>query len=260
MKQLKEKLRLRQLCIGTFFKTPSLQIAEALALSHLDLICLDGEHSPFDRLSMDSILALTRALQKSVVVRIPSLRPEYILSALDSGASGILAPHITCREDAEKLVKWCQFTQGGRGFAGATRAAEFGQRSIEQHLTKTPEEISIIAMIEDLEALENLDTIFTCPGIDAFFIGRADLTVALGEYSIESSKVVDTLDTIVACANRHGITLGMFTNTETDAATWSKRGVSLFLMRSDLYFVTQGANNLVTGIHSLTKQTSHSQS
>jgi 2-keto-3-deoxy-L-rhamnonate aldolase RhmA len=245
---LKIKLRHRQLCIGTFFKTPSLQIAEALARSNLDLICLDGEHSPFDRLSMDSILALTRALKKSVIVRIPALRPEYILSALDSGASGILAPHVTCREDAEQLVAWCQFTPGGRGFAGATRAAEFGNRSIEEHLKKTPSEISVIAMIEDLEALENLDAIFTCPGIDAFFIGRADLTVALGEQSITSPKVVDTLHQIVTTANHYGVTLGMFTNTETDAAAWAKQGVSLFLMRSDLYFVTQGANDLVSGI------------
>ena len=103
-------------------------------------------------------------------------------------------------------------------------------------------------MIEDLEALKNLEDIFSCSDIDAFFIGRADLTVALGETSIMSSKVIDTIEEIVSLANQYCVTLGMFTGTTDDAVNWLKKGVSLFLMRSDLSFVTQGANDLVAGI------------
>lgn len=63
-----------------------------------------------------------------------------------------------------------------------------------------------------------------------------------------SSKVVDIIEEVVALAKQFEVTLGMFTNTTEDAAKWFQKGVSLFLMRSDLSFITQGANDLVEGI------------
>ena len=95
-----------QFMAGTFLKTPSYEMVEVLAKSGLDFICLDGEHAPFDRGRMDACLAIARALDFPVLVRVGSASAENILQALDSGAVGIVAPHI---DTVERPKNWREF-------------------------------------------------------------------------------------------------------------------------------------------------------
>lgn len=246
---LKNKIQRGELVVGTFSKIPSVQVAEALALSHLDTVCFDCEHAPFDRLNLDSILAMWRALGREAIVRVPYLRPEYILSALDCGAGAIMAPHITSKRDAEELRRLCHFGSHGRGFAGATRSAQFGQRSVEEHLRLSRDQTVVIAMIEDLVALEKLDEIFEVSDIDLFFIGRADLTVALGETDVMATQVFDTLQDINRAAKRSGVKLGMFTPSVADAHFWINEGINFYLMQSDWSMIMHGANALAASLN-----------
>ena len=91
---LKQRLRDQEPLIGTFLKTPSAMVCEVFGRSDLDLICLDAEHSAFDRRDInDCVLALQQVGTPSLV-RVPANRPEYILNALDCGATGVLVPHV----------------------------------------------------------------------------------------------------------------------------------------------------------------------
>ena len=88
---------------GTFLKTPHHNMIEVMAQSGLDFVCLDAEHAPFDRAAIDACMAVSRALDYPVLVRVGDSSPREILWALDCGAAGIVVPHVDSVERAEKL-------------------------------------------------------------------------------------------------------------------------------------------------------------
>ena len=230
--------------VGTFLKTPAPVMAEVLGRSGLDVVCVDAEHAAFDRAQLDAVLAILRLTDMPALVRIPAARPEHILTALDSGAAGVLVPHVTSADQAAAIVRAAHFGAGGRGYAGSTRAAGFAGRPIGEHMARSAAETTVVAQIEDLEALAAIDEILAVDGIDAVFIGRIDLTVALGETAPDAPAVVAAVETIVDKARAAGRTVGMFTPTVEEAVAWQAKGASFFLLGSDQGFVLNGARGL----------------
>src|SRR5690606_22818818 len=99
---------------------------EVLAMSGLDFICIDAEHAPQDRRATDACLTVARALGLPALVRVPEGTPAQILTALDSGAVGVVVPHVFNVERATIAARAAHFGHGGRGFAGSTRWAGLG--------------------------------------------------------------------------------------------------------------------------------------
>jgi 2-keto-3-deoxy-L-rhamnonate aldolase RhmA len=241
----RDRLLAGERLIGTFVKTPSPIVAEVLSLTKLDCLCLDAEHAPFDRLAIDGALAMTRAAQMPALVRVATASPEHILNALDSGATGVVAPHIRSAAEAAAFAKACRYGAGGRGYAGSSRAADYTTRSMADHLEYSAAETVTIAQIEDPEAVDDIAAIAAVAGIDALFIGRVDLTVAYGVASQDDPLVIAAMEQICAAALRHGRRVGMFLARPGDVPLWAARGASLFLLGSDHGFLLQGAANLL---------------
>ena len=241
----RQRLRRRCRLVGIFMKTPSSILAEVLSDTPLDTVCIDAEHAPFDRLSIDHCAAMFRLHDMPSLVRVPAARPEDLLTALDSGATGVLVPHVRSADQAAAVARAARFGPGGRGYAGSTRAAGFGARSIAEHMTASAETTAVIAQLEDLEVLQAIDDIAKVEGIDAFFIGRIDLTVALGATSPAAPEVIEAVDLLVAKLREAGRIIGMFTPTAAEAATWETKGASFFLLASEHAFIKAGAAALV---------------
>lgn len=240
----KQRIAGHEPMLGTFVKTPHPHIVEVLASTGLDCLCLDAEHAPFDRRDLDLCIFAARAASMPVIVRPPSSAHEQILNALDCGADGVLVPHVRSAEEARAVAKAAHYGAGGRGYAGSSRAAGYGSIAIPEHLANSAARSIVIAQIEDLEALDQIDAIAAVEGIDALFIGRIDLTIALGCTDPDDSKVVEALDLIIAAAKNSGRPVGMFTSKPTDAAIWRDKGVSLFLLGSDHGFLRGGVAGL----------------
>lgn len=241
----KEKLASGAQMVGTFVKTPSPIMVEVLGLTDLDCLCLDAEHAPFDRIAIDGCLAAARAAAKPALVRVATAAPEHILNALDCGASGVVGPHIRSVAEAEAFARACHYGAGGRGYAGSSRAAGYTTRSMTDHLAASAAGVVAIAQIEDPEAVEDIDVIAAVPGIDALFVGRADLTVAYGARSQDDSAVVAAVEAVCAAGRRHDRRIGMFLARIEDVPHWTARGASLFLLGSDHGFLIQGAADLL---------------
>lgn len=231
--------------IGTFFKTPSAMLAEVIGSTALDAVCIDAEHSPFDRAALDGCLLALRAAGMPALVRIPVAAPEQVLNSLDCGATGIVVPHVRSVEEAAAVARAARYGAGGRGYAGSTRAAGYGTRTLAANLAEAGEQVTVIAQIEDLEALDCIDEIAAVAGIDALFIGMMDLTVALGETSSQALSVIAACDRILAAARRHNRRAGLFTPRLEDLPAWRRKGASLFLLGSDHAFLRQGAQALL---------------
>ncbi len=236
---------------GTFMKTPSVDMLEVLILSGLDFVCLDCEHAPFDRTTISACMALARAADFPVLVRVPSGAPENIGKALDDGAVGVVVPHVTSAEVAEKVARSARFGHGGRGYAGSTRWAGYATRAMPDVLAQSAAETVVIAQIEDPEAVEAADAIAATSGIDALFLGPADLSVAYGHDHQTSTDLQTAMERTGAAAKAHGKGYVTFVADADRAAAIRKHGFSMFFIASEHAWILQGARAQVAGIREL---------
>jgi 2-keto-3-deoxy-L-rhamnonate aldolase RhmA len=169
------------------------------------------------------------------------------LQALDSGAGGIIAPHIRSAAEAEALVRHCHYVPGGRGFAGSSRAAGYTTLG----MTRTREaarKVTVVAQIEDVDAVEDAEAIAAVNGIDAIFIGRIDLTVSLGCESPDDPAVLAAVRKVCGACRKADRRVGMFLSHAEDVPEWVAEGVSLFILSSDQDFLLRGARALGAAI------------
>ena len=243
----RERLRAGDLLAGTWIKTPHPHVVEVLSFSSLDCLVLDAEHAPFDRAALDLCILAARAGGKTVLVRPQSANHEQILNALDCGADGVILPHIRTAEEAAEAVKACHYVRGGRGYAGSSRAAGYTSKGMAAHRAAS-KNVIVIAQIEDVEGVDNIDAIARVEGIDALFIGRADLTIAYGADTPDDAIIVAAVDRIVEAGKAAGRTTGMFLGRVGDVPMWREKGASLFILSSDHDFLLQGAAKLAEAI------------
>lgn len=243
----RKRLAAGDLLVGTFIKTPSSIVAEVLSLSELDLFCIDTEHAPFGRLEVDLCVSAFRAADRPSLVRVANDSPTEIRNALDSGATGILVPHVTSPEQAAAIVKAAHFGDGGRGYAGSSRAADYTTKSLADHIADSRERTTVIVQIEDIAALDHVAQIAAVDGVDALFVGRFDLAVAM-QKNPSDAELIATVRDICAAGKSAGTTVGMFTSNLDEIPDWRDAGASLFLLSSDQSMVLAGANALAQSI------------
>lgn len=241
---LKNKLTTKQPIIGTFIKTPHFHNTEVLAHTSLDVLCLDAEHAPFDRADLDKCVLAAKSQQKPVIIRVPNTENSSILNALDIGADGVVLPHILNAEHAREVVKKCFYGPEGRGYAGSTRFAGYTTKKLPENLKSNANQTCVIAQIEDMEAVNNIDEICQVEGIDCIFIGRMDLTVALEQTNASHPDVMAAVEKVVDATNKYNKNCGMFVGDLTELPRWIAMGVSLFLLGSDHNFMLSGAAQL----------------
>ena len=236
--------------VGTFLKTPSVDLIEILSGSGLDYIILDAEHAPFDRMRMDACLAIGRALDFPLLVRVPAGTPEAILLAMDAGAVGIVVPHVDSVAKAEAIAKAARFGHGGRGYAGSTRWAGFATRAMPEVLQQAQDETIVIAQIEEPEGVEAIDGIAGAAGVDGVFIGPADLTVAYGKTDLGSTELAAAMKDVGDAARRHGVAFITWVPGPDLAREWDKYGFTSYVAGSEHAFMLQAAKATAAGIKS----------
>lgn len=245
IENFRKKMKSGQRLIGTFVKTPASELVEILAGTKLDFICLDAEHAPFDRGRLDTCLAMGRALDFPILVRVATGVPVEILQALDSGAVGIVVPHVDSAEKASAVAKAARFGHGGRGYAGSTRWAGFATQTMSDLLRRSWAETVVIVQIEEPEAVEASDAIARTDGIDGLFLGPADLSVAFGKTDQNTPELISAMQTVGHAAKAHEKAYMTFTPDAEKAAEWVAHGFNMFLVSSDQGWMALGANALV---------------
>ena len=251
IQNFKARMANRDMMAGTFVKTPSYELIEVLATSDLDFVCIDMEHSPFDRARADACLAVARALDFPVLVRVTHFSAETILQVLDMGAVGVVAPHIVSAAQAADLARLSHFGNGGRGFAGATRWAGYGMQSMAEILAQSGRETVVIAQIEEPEALENVEAIAATDGIDGLFLGPSDMSVSLGYTDTNSQELIDALKRTGDAAKASGKAYMTFVPNTAKAVEWAPYGLHMFFIGSEQGWMKAGANADAAGIHAI---------
>ncbi len=175
-----QRLLAGELLLGTFIKTPVTHPVEILGAVGFDFVVLDQEHAPFDRVTVDSLVLAGQAAGIAVLVRVPGGDARDILPPLDCGAQGVLVPHV---DSGPRPATWLpkRATAAGGAASPTPRApGAMAPRASSEHVAAGDAQSAVLAMIEDVAALAVLPEIGAAPGLDAVFIGRGDLSTALG--------------------------------------------------------------------------------
>lgn len=184
---IQEKLQSNKASIGTWMQIPSPDVAEILSKSNFDWIAIDLEHGVFN---YETLLSCVRSIelgQALPFVRIGEHSEKIIKTSLEAGAKGIIIPMITSAVQLEKLISYCYYPPKGKRGVGFSRASLFGA-NFQDYFLKHNEQLTIVAQIESLEAVNNLQEIVKVPGLNAILVGPYDLSASIGKPGDFASK------------------------------------------------------------------------
>lgn len=227
--------------VGTFVKTPATHPVEILGALGFDFVVIDEEHAPWDRVAIDAALLAARAAGTAGIVRVAEPTPSKILAVLDDGAAGVLVPHVSSEEKAREVAAACRYRGGRRGFSNTTRAGGFGAVGFWDHADAQDASVTFIAMIEDPEALDEIDAILAVEGLDGIFIGRGDLTAAFGAPAMDAPQIIEVCERITAAARKAGKPIAFMAGTGEEARRFRAMGATAFIVASDQGFLRQAA-------------------
>jgi 4-hydroxy-2-oxoheptanedioate aldolase len=205
-----------------------------------DALCVDLQHGTSE---MKDVLPMLQAISQTDVVpfvRVNWNNPNDIMRALDLGAYGIIVPLINNAKEAAAAVAACRFPPVGFRSNGPVRAAQYGGAD---YVANANDEIIVMAMIETKEGIANLDAICATPGLDAVYIGPADLSFALGMAPRSDNPDplhMATCDKIREAAHKAGIKCVMHCATAAFAAGAVKRGFDMVMVTSDITCMVTG--------------------
>lgn len=235
--EFRNRITRKEHVVGTFIKTPTIHATEIVGSLGFDFTIIDQEHAPFDRGTIDMACLAARAVGTAALVRVAEPSAASILSVLDLGATGVLVPHVDSADKARQIASACRYRGGSRGFSNTTRAGGFGSASFDDHIAAQDAQIACVAMIEDEAALDHLDAIAAVEGIDAFFIGRGDLTAALG-----TERMQEAVKQITAAARVAGMTTMVLVSSKADARAMRELGATAFVVSNDQSFLRSAAS------------------
>lgn len=173
----KEKWARGEVTFGAWLSIPSSFSAEVMAHQGFDWVCIDMQHGVIDYQVAVTMLQAIGSTDTIPFVRVPWNEFGIIGKVLDAGALGVIIPMVNSVAEARAAVAACRyFPLGSRSF-GPTRASYYAGTD---YFLGANQQVACIPMIETKQAVERLDDILAVPGIDAVYVGPADLSITLG--------------------------------------------------------------------------------
>lgn len=176
---LKQKLINNELTIGSWISIAHPNIAEIMATANFEWLVVDLEHTSIDLLMAQTLISTIQSKNIKALVRVSKNEEVVIKKVLDMGADGVIVPMVNNEEDAKKAVSYAKYPPIGKRGVGLYRAQNYGL-GFEEYKKWVNEEMVIIAQIEHIEAVENIDSILKVDGIDGTIIGPYDLSGSMG--------------------------------------------------------------------------------
>ena len=178
----KQKLQSGGALLGVMLTLKDPSIAEILALSGMDYLCIDCEHTLFNEETIMHIVRAAHLHGTMCLIRPETLDHDAIGRLMDIGCDGIMAPDIETAAQARAVVEAVKFApMGRRAIAPTCRAAHFGcDMDAAAFAAATNEHTVVCVIIESIDGLRHLDEILAVDGIDVFVVGPNDLASSMG--------------------------------------------------------------------------------
>lgn len=249
--RFQQRIEAGQSAFGVLLNYPSPEIVEALGHLGFDWVSIDAEHGPLTLETCDHLVRAAQAAGITPFVHVPSHEPWELNRYLNTGASGLLVPHVASKATAETIVSAAKFAPiGTRGSGSITRAAGYGVRwSPAEYAARANAETRLFGLLEDAEALESTAELVGVAGFDGFVVGPGDLSNALGvPGQVSHPRVVEAVDRLSAAVLAAGKLLcRILRNPDTaldDARGLMDQGVQMITLPFSLVLI-RGARDLV---------------
>jgi 2-dehydro-3-deoxyglucarate aldolase len=235
---------------GCWLSLASPAAAEALSHAGFDFLVVDLEHSPADTMDAIGLLQAIGNGAAAPVVRVTENRPALVKRAMDAGAPNILFPAVNDATDARNAADAMRYPErlpggaigGMRGVAGIVRAARYGLDP--EYFAHANANAFTIVQIETAAGLESVDAIASEEGVDAIFVGPADLAANLGHLGrSDHPDVLRAIAHVLQVARRHGKAAGIFALTAESARAAAAQGFALVAVAADITWLMRGASD-----------------
>lgn len=246
--------------MGTWISSASPLVAEAIGHAGFDWAVLDMEHSPLELPGVVSLLQALASTKLAPIVRLPSNDAVLCKRVLDVGATTLMIPFVQDADEAQRAVAACRYPPlGGRGTAGMSRATRYGTQRLD--LRAADAGLALILQLETPQALERLEAIAAVDGVDALFIGPADLSAAMGHGGdTRHPAVMRALLQAAERARAVGIPIGTLAGTPEVATQVRAAGFDFVGLGTDLGLLVHAAQAALAALRTPESAMVHSLS
>ena len=160
-------------CVGGLMNS---HVIDFLGQFGFDAIWIETEHGPIDFADLPDMTRVCDLWGMTSIVRVNQNNYGLIYRTLDVGALGIVVPHVDTAEAANEFVRSAKFHPvGERGMYPGRQS--YGRKNF---FAEQNDETLLVALIEDVRAVDNLAEIVKVDHIDVFFVAPADLGQSMG--------------------------------------------------------------------------------
>ena len=243
MNKLKNKLKNNELTLGSWVTIGHTAIIDIMASAGFEWLVIDIEHTSIDLATAHNLIATIQANGMKALVRVSKNEEVIIKRILDMGADGIVVPMVKSKADALEAIDYAKYPPIGKRGVGLFRAQNYGL-GFDTYKKWVEEELVIIAQIEHIEAVHNIEDIITTDGIDGIIIGPYDLSGSMG-YPGEYHKkdVKDAISKVLRACKKHNVPSG-FHVIESDPKKLQERideGCTFLAYSLDFFFLGDSA-------------------
>lgn len=206
--EIRNKIKNRQPSIGTWMQIPHPTVGEILSQSGYDWIALDLEHGSMSTSQLPDIFRAIELGGALPLVRLAEGTMQNCKKALDAGSGGVIVPMVNNADFLKEICRYCKYPPSGNRGVAFSRANLFG-KYFDDYIIEAQQPL-IVAMIESVEAVKNLDEILKVPGLDAVFIGPYDLSASMNMVGkFDQKEFTDTVKKILNKAIDIGVAPGI---------------------------------------------------
>lgn len=219
---------------GLLNSVPAPLLVEMLGYAGYDFVILDMEHVNTNPETLENMIRAAECAGLTALVRVPGVDAAAILRALDSGAQGIVVPHVQSRAEAEAAVGASRYHPLGRRGISGGRTTGFGHLDLPTYFEQANAELLVAVMIEDRSGVENIDAIVSVPGIDLVLEGAIDLSQSYGvPGQAQHPDVQAAVMAIADACHKHRVPFCAVPRLPEQGEYWRQRGVRAFLLGDD---------------------------
>ncbi len=210
--RMKDKMQSGGLAVGMIVRLMrNVEVAAIAQSCGFDCVYIDLEHNSFSLETVSQISITATALGITPIVRVPGMDPAMIARTLESGAQGVIIPHLETPAQAKLVVQSAKFPPlGNRSLLGPNPHTLFRVGPAAETMQRMNDAVLVVTMIESVDGVENAAEIASVAGLDMLLIGTNDLCNSLGvpgEY--DHPSVLEAYKAVAAACRKHGKYLGV---------------------------------------------------
>ena len=193
MTPFRETIAQGRVTVGSWLQLADLSLTEMMATAGFDWLTIDLEHTTTSLPQMGEMIRVGDLCGVPMMVRLSGHDPVQIKRALDAGARGVIAPMVNTPDEAARIVDAVYYPPRGSRGVGLSRAQTYGT-GFDEYRAGPAQDMVVIAQIEHVDGVRNLEPILNVEGIDGFFVGPYDLSGSVGRPGeFDHPDVVDAL-------------------------------------------------------------------